>query len=135
MDVDTEDGSHREGPVAVNTSPSISIKTADDTTKADNGTSTSVTPAPLPQPTTETTAPTTSDITTETENDVNHHNTAISKVGTTPQRVPYKYDPGKITLRFLFANRDGLTVQVTCNPSDTIGEVKGALISIWPEGK
>ena len=51
-------------------------------------------------------------------------------IGTPPPRLPYKYDPDKITLRFLFANRDGLTV--TCNPSDTIGEVKGALISNWP---
>lgn len=49
-------------------------------------------------------------------------------------RPPYKYDPNKITLRFLFANRDGLTVTVECNPTDTIGEVKGALLSVWPEG-
>lgn len=48
-------------------------------------------------------------------------------------RPPYKYDPSKITLRFLFANRDGLTVTVECLPSDTVGEVKGALISVWPE--
>lgn len=48
-------------------------------------------------------------------------------------RPPYKYDPNKITLRFLFANRDGLTVTVECNPNDTIGEVKGALMSVWPE--
>jgi hypothetical protein len=50
-------------------------------------------------------------------------------------RPPYKYDPKKITLRFLFANRDGLTVTVECNPTDTVGEVKGALLSVWPEGK
>lgn len=49
-------------------------------------------------------------------------------------RPPYKYDPNKITLRFLFANRDGLTVTVECTPKDTIGEVKGALLSVWPEG-
>lgn len=49
-------------------------------------------------------------------------------------RPPYKFDPEKITLRFLFANRDGLTVTVECKPSDTVGEVKGALISVWPEG-
>lgn len=48
-------------------------------------------------------------------------------------RPPYKYDPNKITLRFLFANRDGLTVTVECNPTDCIGEVKGALLSVWPE--
>jgi hypothetical protein len=50
-------------------------------------------------------------------------------------RPPYKYDPEKITLRFLFANRDGLTVTVECTPADTVGEVKGALLSVWPEGK
>ena len=49
-------------------------------------------------------------------------------------RPPYKYDPDKITLRFLFANRDGLTVTIECNPSDTVGEVKAALISVWPSG-
>lgn len=48
-------------------------------------------------------------------------------------RPPYKYDPTKISLRFIFANRDGLTVTVDCNPSDTVGEVKGALLSVWPE--
>lgn len=48
-------------------------------------------------------------------------------------RPPYKYDPEKITLRFLFANRDGLTVTVECKPSDTVGEVKGQLLSVWPE--
>lgn len=48
-------------------------------------------------------------------------------------RPPYKYDPDKITLRFLFANRDGLTVTVECRPNDTVGEVKGALLSVWPE--
>ena len=50
-------------------------------------------------------------------------------------RPPYKYDPNKITLRFLFANRDGLTVTVECTPNDTVGEVKGALLSVWPEGR
>lgn len=50
-------------------------------------------------------------------------------------RPPYKYDPDKITLRFLFANRDGLTVTVECKPTDTVGEVKGALMSVWPDGK
>jgi hypothetical protein len=49
-------------------------------------------------------------------------------------RPPYKYDPDKITLRFLFANRDGLTVTIECNPADTVGEVKAALLSVWPTG-
>ena len=50
-------------------------------------------------------------------------------------RPPYKYDPEKVTLRFLFANKDGLTVTVECKPGDTVGEVKGQLMSVWPEGK
>ena len=49
-------------------------------------------------------------------------------------RPPYKYDPTKITLRFLFANKDGLTVTIECNPTDTVGEVKAALLSVWPKG-
>lgn len=48
-------------------------------------------------------------------------------------RPQYKYDPNKITLRFIFANRDGLTVTLECDPSDTVSEVKGALLSVWPE--
>ncbi|KAG7366878.1 ubiquitin-2/rad60 SUMO-like protein [Nitzschia inconspicua] len=48
-------------------------------------------------------------------------------------RPPYKYDPEKVTLRFLFANRDGLTVTVECKPGDTVGEVKGQLLSVWPK--
>lgn len=48
-------------------------------------------------------------------------------------RPPYKYDPDKITLRFLFANKDGLTITVECKPEDTVGEVKGQLISVWPK--
>lgn len=50
-------------------------------------------------------------------------------------RPAYTYDKDKITLRFLFANRDGLTVTVQCDPSDTVGEVKAALLSVWPEGE
>lgn len=48
-------------------------------------------------------------------------------------RPPYKYDPEKITLRFLFANRDGLTVTIECKPGDSVGEVKGQLLSVWPK--
>ena len=50
------------------------------------------------------------------------------------KRPPFKYNPGKVTLRFIFANRDGLTVTLECNHADTVGEVKGALLSVWPEG-
>lgn len=46
---------------------------------------------------------------------------------------PFVYDPRKITIKFIFANRDGLHVIVEFNPTDTIGEVKGALLSLWPE--
>lgn len=50
------------------------------------------------------------------------------------KRPPYKYDPAKVTLRFIFANRDGLAVTIECKPADTVGEVKGALLSVWPDG-
>jgi hypothetical protein len=50
-------------------------------------------------------------------------------------RPPYKFDPEKVVLRFLFANRDGLTVTVECKPGDTVGEVKAQLLSVWPDGK
>mmetsp|Transcript_20087 Transcript_20087/g.33331 ORF Transcript_20087/g.33331 Transcript_20087/m.33331 type:complete len:258 (-) Transcript_20087:180-953(-) len=49
------------------------------------------------------------------------------------KRPPYKYDPNKVTLRFIFANRDGLAVTIECKPADTIGEIKGALLSVWPD--
>ena len=51
--------------------------------------------------------------------------------------VPPKFvhDPNKLTLKFLFANRDGLNVICDCSPSDTVGEVKGLLLSMWPDGK
>lgn len=42
-------------------------------------------------------------------------------------------DPNKITLKFVFANRDGLSVIIDVLPEDTVGEAKGALLSMWPE--
>ena len=50
------------------------------------------------------------------------------------KRPPYTYDPNKVTLRFIFANRDGLAVTIECKPADTVGDVKGALLSVWPKG-
>jgi hypothetical protein len=47
----------------------------------------------------------------------------------------FVHDPDKITLRFLFAGRDGTHVIIDCKPNDTVGEVKGALMSCWPEGE
>ena len=55
---------------------------------------------------------------------------------TTPSKPkPFVYDPNKITLRFIFANKDGVSVILECDPSDTVGEVKGALLSMWPDGE
>ena len=51
------------------------------------------------------------------------------------RRPPYKYDPNRITLRFIFANRDGLAVTIECDPSDTVGGVKALLLSVWPKGE
>jgi hypothetical protein len=72
----------------------------------------------------------------ESSTSPNNSTTAKAVVSSSKKsRPPYKYDPEKVTLRFLFANKDGLTVTVECNPGDTVGEVKGALLSVWPEGK
>lgn len=46
---------------------------------------------------------------------------------------PFIDDPSKITLKFIFANRDGIVVTVDCKPTDTVGEVKGVLLSMWPD--
>lgn len=75
------------------------------------------------------------DVATPTTDNEEKGETSAPVVSSTKKtRPPYKYDPNKITLRFLFANRDGLTVTVECTPTDTVGEVKGALLSCWPEG-
>lgn len=49
-----------------------------------------------------------------------------------PQLPPFIDDPSKITIKFIFANRDGLFVIIDCKPGDTVGEVKGQLMSMWP---
>jgi len=44
-------------------------------------------------------------------------------------------DEEKIDLKFVFANRDGVQVVASFQLSDTIAEVKGVLMSLWPKGK
>lgn len=39
-----------------------------------------------------------------------------------------------IRLKFIFANRDGLNVEIECSPSDTIEAITKSLQSKWPEG-
>ena len=42
----------------------------------------------------------------------------------------------KVDVKFVFANRDGINVTATFSPSDTVGEVKAILMSLWPtDGK
>jgi hypothetical protein len=53
---------------------------------------------------------------------------------TSKKIIPFVYDPNKVTLKFLFANKDGLSVQLQFTPQDTVGEVKGTLLSLWPDG-
>lgn len=115
MNTDKEDHHLSEGPAVTTTSD----HPADHEVVGPNSTATTSLPSKTttPVPAVAAAAPTTTSTTT------------------TSNKSQYKYDPEKITLRFLFANRDGLTVTVTCDPSDTIGEVKGVLISIWPKGK
>ncbi|EED93095.1 predicted protein [Thalassiosira pseudonana CCMP1335] len=57
---------------------------------------------------------------------------APSKSSYSSTHPPFIHDPNKITLKFIFANRDGIQVLLDCTPHDTIGEVKGALLSMWP---
>mmetsp|Transcript_6371 Transcript_6371/g.12803 ORF Transcript_6371/g.12803 Transcript_6371/m.12803 type:complete len:243 (+) Transcript_6371:320-1048(+) len=64
---------------------------------------------------------------------VNNTTSAAAKGAGGGKSTPFRYDPKKITLKFIFANRDGLHVILECEPTDTIGEVKGALLSMWPE--
>ncbi|KAL7497288.1 hypothetical protein ACHAWT_005276 [Skeletonema menzelii] len=58
---------------------------------------------------------------------------SLSLVSPPYQTKTFVYDPNKITLKFIFANRDGLHVILDCSPADTVGEVKGALLSLWPD--
>jgi len=50
-----------------------------------------------------------------------------------PQVPLPKTDSSGFKLRFLFANRDGLNVTIECQVTDTVGEIKGALLSVWPK--
>jgi len=38
----------------------------------------------------------------------------------------------KIGIKFIFANRDGIHVEIECSPSDTVDMVKNMLIAEWP---
>ncbi len=67
----------------------------------------------------------------EMQND-NQGGNVSSKKSSTPFFV---YDPSKVFVKFLFANRDGIHVLVEFNPEDTVGEMKGALIQAWPDSK
>lgn len=42
-------------------------------------------------------------------------------------------DMEKINIKFVFANRDGVNVVFNFDPSYTVGEVKGMLLSMWPD--
>ncbi len=64
--------------------------------------------------------------------EMNQGGNVSSNKSSTPLFV---YDPNKVFVKFLFANRDGIHVLVDFNPEDTIGEMKGALIQAWPESK
>lgn len=54
-----------------------------------------------------------------------------SKKSVTPVFV---YDPNKVPVKFIFANRDGINVLLEFVAENTVGEVKEALIQSWPSG-
>jgi len=51
----------------------------------------------------------------------------------TKSSTDFLYEPGKVSIKFLFANRDGLNVRIQCDLTDTVATVKGSLLSLWPE--
>ena len=79
----------------------------------------------------------------ESDNDDDDDNVASNKKRAIKKKSSSRYeplppfvdDPAKVTLRFIFPNKDGLAVTVDCKPTDTVGEVKGMLLSMWPDGK
>jgi len=54
--------------------------------------------------------------------------TTVSDDKTAPEE-----DVEKINIKFVFANRDGVNVVFSFEPSYTVGEVKGMLLSMWPD--
>lgn len=48
--------------------------------------------------------------------------------------LPSLTDPNAIRFKFIFANHDGLNVHIDSKLTDTVGELKGALLSVWPKG-
>ena len=111
---DNEDGAtttSTQPENSVASSSSINGEGSDHSPAAAVATSTSVSPAP-PQDT---------------------QPPSLSLVSPPSQTKTFVYDPNKITLKFIFANRDGLHVILDCSPADTVGEVKGALLSLWPD--
>lgn len=77
----------------------------------------------------------------ESDNDDDDGNVASNKKRAIKKKSSSRYeplppfvdDPAKVTLRFIFPNKDGLAVTVDCKPTDTVGEVKGMLLSMWPD--
>lgn len=47
--------------------------------------------------------------------------------------LPSLTDPNAVRFKFIFANHDGFNVLIDCKLTDTVGEVKGALLSVWPK--
>jgi hypothetical protein len=75
---------------------------------------------------------------TETMNSSCSENESTTTATVAPPSAPIRehaFDPTKITLKFIFANRDGVYVILDCSVSSTIAEVKGALLSMWPKGE
>jgi len=40
-----------------------------------------------------------------------------------------------LKIKFIFANNDGVNVEMECSPSDTVESVSKNLVEIWPKGK
>jgi len=51
----------------------------------------------------------------------------------TTSNAPTENDTSNIRIKFIFANRDGVHVELECPLSDTVGSITKALQSKWPE--
>jgi hypothetical protein len=58
-----------------------------------------------------------------------------SKNNETTSNAPTENDSNAMKIKFIFANRDGIHVEIECSLSDTVGAITKDLQSKWPEGE
>ncbi len=59
----------------------------------------------------------------------------MSTKNETTSNAPTENDTNMVKIKFIFANRDGINVEIECSLNDTIGAITKDLQSKWPEGE